>query len=344
VIAVKEIKEKSVWEKFNLDSSNSTFLQSWAWGEFQKSLDRQISRLGIFEDSNLVGISILAEERARLASFLYCPGGPVFTSWDRKYFEPWLNTASQIAKEKNLSFLRIDPRKLEKGTKELLKDRGFIAAPEYTQPQCTGVIDLTENEEEILLKMTPSTRNNIRASQRKGVVIREGRSEEIKIFLKLLTETAQRKALTLPREANYHQKQFEVLNKEGLMKLFIAEYEGKPQSAALVVFYAGTAYYLHAASSDELPKLRASYPLVWYSISQAKKKGYRWFDFWGVAENDSPSHSWAGVTSFKLSFGAERECYVSPYDLAFKSSYRLVRLGEAARKPLRKIIRIVRNR
>lgn len=344
MIAVKEIEEKSTWENFNLASLDPTFLQSWAWGEFQKVLGRETYRLGIYDDSDLVGISLLAHEKARLASFLYCPGGPVFNSLEKIYLEPWLSTVSQIAKERNVSFLRVDPRKIEKGAEKSLRGLGFTPAPEYTQPQCTGIINLEKSEEEILSHMTPSTRNNIGASQRKGVVTREGRPEEIKIFLKLLSETAHRKALTLPREGNYHRKQFEVLNKEGLMKLFIAEGEGKPLSAALVVFYAGTAYYLHAASSNEMPKLRASYPLVWYSISESKKAGCKSFDFWGVAENDNLSHPWAGVTSFKLSFGAERKCYTSPYNLPFKSSYRLIRLGETARKPLRKILRLVRNR
>jgi len=343
VITVKEIEEKSVWEDFNLNSSNPTFLQSWAWGEFQKSLGRVIHRLGIYKDAGLVGIALLIEERARLASFIYCPGGPVFREWKKEYLNHWVTTVSETAKEKNFSFLRIDPRKLEKPKESLIKSSGFVSAPEYTQPRCTGIIDLTKNENEILSKTTPSTRNNIRASQRKGVVVREGKSEEIKTFLKLLTETSQRKRLILPREHRYHQKQFEILDNEGLMKLYIAESQGQGLSASLVVFYAGTAYYLHAASSDQMAKLRASYPLVWHTVLEAKKRNLRRFDFWGVAENDSPRHPWAGVTSFKLSFGAERECYEPPFDLPYKASYRLVRWLETYRRPLQKIFRFGRR-
>jgi lipid II:glycine glycyltransferase (peptidoglycan interpeptide bridge formation enzyme) len=344
VITIRQVEEKPVWEEFNLNSTAPTFLQSWAWGEFQKSLGRQIHRLGIFENNNLVGISLLVEERARVASFLYCPGGPVFTTWSRKYLDTWQSSAFQIAKEENLSFLRADPREIEKGQEKLLKDSGFVTAPEYTQPACTGIIDLTPSEEEILGKMTPSTRNNIRASQRKGVATREGKASEVKTFLGLLEQTAKRKALTLPRERDYHKKQFDSLGWEGLVKLFIAEYEGRALAAALGVFYGETAYYLHAASSLELPKLRPSYPLVWFSIRESKKAGLKYFDFWGVAENDAPAHPWAGVTSFKLSFGAERKCYSPPYDLPFQGSYRFIRILETARRPLRKILRFARNR
>lgn len=343
MVAVKEIGDKATWENFNLASSHSTFLQSWAWGEFQKSLSRQIHRLGVYEGNNLVGAALLVWEKAKLASFLYCPGGPVFTSWNKDYLKALLETVSPIAKEKGADFLRLEPRTIGEGQEKLLKDLGFTPAPEYTQPRCTGIIDLTFGEEEILLKMTPSTRNNIRASQRKEVVVSEGKPEEIKTFFKLLTETARRKGLILPRERSYHQKQFEALSKEGLMKLFVAHYQSQALAASLVVFYADTAYYLHAASSDQMPKLRASYPLVWHVILEAKKRNLKWFDFWGVAETDDPAHPWAGVTSFKLSFGAERKCYAPPYDLPLKRSYRLIRIGEAARRPLRKIFRFVRR-
>lgn len=344
MIVIREVQDKDDWESFNLNLANPTFLQSWAWGEFQKSLGRGIYRLGIYENDNLVGISLLAHEKAKIASFLYCPGGPKLTSWEKKYLASLLTFIYQIAKEKNLNFLRLDPRIVENPQEELLISLGFVPAPEYTQPQCTGIIDLEKSKEEILSEMTPSTRNNIWASGRKGVTVREGQAEEVKTFLNLLNETAKRKTLTLPREAGYHQKQFEVLSKDGLMKLFMAEAEGSCLSAALVVFYANTAYYLHAASSNRQPKLRASYPLVWHSILESKEKGCKYFDFWGIAENNDENHPWAGVTSFKLSFGASRKCYTKPYDLPFKRAYRFIRIGETARKPLRRIVKFVRNR
>jgi lipid II:glycine glycyltransferase (peptidoglycan interpeptide bridge formation enzyme) len=72
VIEVKEIGDKSTWESFNLASANPTFLQSWVWGQFQKNLNRNIYRLGVFKDKNLIGISLLIEERAKVGAFLYC--------------------------------------------------------------------------------------------------------------------------------------------------------------------------------------------------------------------------------------------------------------------------------
>ena len=341
MIQIKEIADKSTWEEFNLSGTNPTFLQSWAWGEFQKKLGRDIYRLGVFDGKNLVGISLLIEERAKVGAFLYCPGGPVFSDWKKEYLLSWIDSVEVKAVESNLGFLRVEPRKIEKTTISSLKTVGFLEATD-TQPQCTAFIDLTRGEEELRHDLSASTRYNINAAERKGVKVREGKRSEINVFLRFLEETADRKKLTLPKEANYHAKQFATLNGEGIMKLFVAERVDQSLAASLVVLYADTAYYLHAANSSEQPKLRASYPLVWQTILESKKAGLKKFDFWGIAPTNDPNHSWAGVTSFKLSFGAKRECYEPGFDLPYKGSYRLTRLLETWRRPLQKILRFGR--
>jgi lipid II:glycine glycyltransferase (peptidoglycan interpeptide bridge formation enzyme) len=133
VIEVKEIGDKSTWESFNLASANPTFLQSWVWGQFQKNLNRNIYRLGVFKDKNLIGISLLIEERAKVGAFLYCPGGPNFSEWKKEYLFPWVEASKEIALEKNLGFLRIDPRKIKKPVVAFIKTLGFLPATD-TQP------------------------------------------------------------------------------------------------------------------------------------------------------------------------------------------------------------------
>lgn len=342
MVQIKEIKDKLQWEKFIVSSSNPTFLQSWAWGDFQKSLKRRIYRFGIFDDQKLASVSLLVEEKAKIGSFFYCPGGPVVKKWDKEILEKWLEYVAKLAKINDLVFLRIEPRIIDEFDKKMLNSLGFADAPQYSQPQCSVILDLTKDEGELLSNMSDSTRYNIGAAQRKGVKIREANVNEIRVFEDFLHETSQRKAFTLPVQEGYHRKQFEILELEGLMKLFVAEHEDKPLAAALVLFYADTAYYLHAATSSSKSKLRATYPLVWRAIMEGDKRNLKKFDFWGAAENDDPSHPWAGVTSFKLSFGARKVCYEPPLDLPYKSSYQLMKVIEIWRKPIRRILRFGR--
>ncbi|MCH7541677.1 peptidoglycan bridge formation glycyltransferase FemA/FemB family protein [Patescibacteria group bacterium] len=341
MIQIREIVDKSTWEKFNLASRNPSFLQSWAWGEFQKKLGRDVYRLGVFKDSNLAGISLVYKEKAKIGSFFYCPGS-VFTEWRDEYIKPWLDYVGSLAKEKNVVFLRIDPRIYQESAKKLLRKQGFTPAFGFTQPQCTATIDLTQTEEELRREMSASTRHNVNAAERKGVRVRQGGGEDISVFLKLLKETAKRKTLTLPLEVDYHKKQFKTLEKEGLMKLFVAEANKQVLSAALLINYADTSYYLHAANSLQKKNLRASYPLVWYTVLESKAAGVKKFDFWGIAATEEPKDPWLGVTNFKLSFGAKKECYEPPLDLPYKSNYQLMKVVEIWRKPVRKILRFGR--
>jgi len=342
VIEIKEISDKSDWEKFNLGSNNPSFLQSWAWGEFQKNRGRDFYRLGVYEGDDLVGISLVYAEAAKLGSYLYCPAGPVFKNLKKEHFTKWLEFVANVAKEKSHVFLRIDPRVIDEMAKGLVKEAGFSAAPEYTQPQCSAIIDLNKSEEELRHGLSSSTRYNINAAERKGLTVREGKKEEIEVFWTLLKETASRKKFVLPVQRDYPRIQFETLSKENLMKLYIAESGEEPLSAALVVNYADTSYYLHAANSLKKKELRASYPLVWFTILEAKKAGLKHFDFWGAAPADDPKHPWSGVTSFKLSFGAKMECYEPPLDLPFSNNYQLMKVLEIWRKPVRKILRFGR--
>lgn len=346
MISIQNIKDKQLWERFILDyqrgvgnPEGGAFLQSLAWEEFQKKLGKEIFRIGLLENDKLVGTSLIILQKAKAASFLYVPVGPIFLKWGKKYFEEWLKYVSELANRKKATFLRVEPRIIPEAAKKLLKEAGFLEAAAYTQPKCTAVFDLTKNEAELLGAASDSTRYNIRASVRKGVGVREGRAEEIETFVDLLRETAQRKSLTLPAERDYHKVQFETLQKGGLMKLFIAEAGGEALGAALVLFYGDSAYYLHAAGSIKKKQLRASYPLVWHTILESKRQNLKWFDFWGIAASEDSKDPWAGVTSFKLSFGAKRICFDPPYDLPFGGGYKFSRLIETWRKPIRKIVR-----
>ena len=342
MISTKEILEKTVWEDFVLNSPQPSFLQSWAWGEFQKSLSRSIFRIGVFEGEKLVGVSLLQSESTKVGTFLYCPAGPLFLTWKKAPFSSWLEFVKNVAKEKGYVFLKVDPRVIGTEEQQLFKDSGFRESAEFTQPKCTAILDLSLGEDQILAGMSASTRYNIGMSQRRGVIVRVGGEQEIKGFLKLIEKTAGKRGLVLPKEKNYYQKQYETLHQDGLMEILVASFGGNLLASALVVFYGKTAYYLHAANSYEHTSLRASYNLVWHAILEGKRRGAKLFDFWGVAASDDPSDPWSGITSFKLSFGSKRVFYNPPQDLPLKMTYQFSRLLERARKPLRKLLKVVR--
>src|SRR3972149_6800773 len=107
--------------------------------------------------------------------------------------------------------------------------------------------------------------------------------------------------LLAPHPRRYLQAQFETLAPRGIAELVWANYQGDVLSAAITFSYGDTVTYVHDASVRS--NVPISYFLLWEIIKEAKKDGYRYFDFWGIAPNDDPRHPWYGYSLFKKGFG-----------------------------------------
>lgn len=325
-------------ENFLEKTPHSPFLQSFAWGKFQEEIGNRVYRLGILDDQDTTGIVSAYQIKAKFNSYLYVPWGPVVRE-GKESLKGLVSKLIEIGKREKLDFVRLEPRTIGESSQKILLQLGFKQNSSFTQPECTAIIDLSKSEEELLSAMSDSTRYNVRNVERRGVKVRAGDSEDIETFEKLLKETAERHKFTTDFHAGYYRKQYEVLNREKMMDIFVAEFEKEPLAVSLVTFYGDTATYLHAASTRSQPKLRAPYPLAWKSIIEGKNRGHKFFDFWGVApENAGDGHPWSGVTSFKISLGAERVCYAPVFDMPTSNKYLLSKFIEIARKPARRIL------
>ncbi|MEK7143873.1 MAG: peptidoglycan bridge formation glycyltransferase FemA/FemB family protein, partial [Patescibacteria group bacterium] len=72
--------------------------------------------------------------------------------------------------------------------------------------------------------------------------------------------------------------------------------------------------------------------LQWEAIKEAKNRGCRFYNFWGIAPENNPKHPWAGLTLFKKGFGGFSEEYIPAHDFVIKYSYWFVCLIEKIRK------------
>lgn len=333
-----EIDNQQTWDNFLLQNQQKSFLQSFQFGSFYQELGYKIWRLGAGNEENLVGAGLLVKLSTKLGSFLYCPAGPIVLDWE-KDFESFLAKATEIARSEKVNFIRLDPRILSESQEKLLSAKGLVKATNYTQPQCSQILDLTKTLEQIKTNFSSSTRYNVGWVARQGVKVEISQDpQEIEIFSALLKETSTRQNFRLHAKADYYKTQFLVLAAKNMAKLFITrDRDREVLAASIVVNFGDTATYLHAASSSKKPKLRGSYLMQWKIIEDAKESGFRKYDFWGIASNDSPSDPWSGVTAFKKSFGGEKICYQKPYDLVLSRAYLFERFVEKTRPLLKKL-------
>ena len=95
--------------------------------------------------------------------------------------------------------------------------------------------------------------------------------------------------------------------------------DGQVLAASLFFDYDDTRYYMQSAADLNYRKLPATVALLTTAIFDAKAKGIKYFDFWGIAPDGAdPSHPWYGFTEFKKSFGGTPKHYAGTYDIVLK--------------------------
>ena len=175
-------------------------------------------------------------------------------------------------------------------------------------PANTVLIDLTTSEQEILARMKPKTRYNIRLALKKGVEVKDMGIAGLEVWYRLYTETALRNGLHI-NSIDYFKNMFapklENEDENVKVKLLVASYEGTPLSAMFLVLSSHRATYLYGASSSSMRNMMSTYALQWAAILEAKKNNCFEYDMFGIAPKPDPSHPMYGLYKFKNGFGGD---------------------------------------
>lgn len=335
---IKEITNRQILDEFIGSQPKSQFLQSWLWGEFQKKVGRDIWRFGVLEGDNLLGSAQVIRHTLPFSkNYLYCPRGPVVDGKlpVEKYQQVWSELFDEIvsrAQKEEAMFVKIEPP-IEKAGRRIFDSltKQYILEPvDFVQPQDSWYLNLSKSEEELMQVMHYKTRYNIRLAERKGVKVRLAENDDdFEKFWQLNLVTGQRDRFR-SHSRDYYYQMFNTLRNSGLLKLYLAEYNKEVLAVNFVVLFGDSAAYIHGASSDQHRNVMAPHLLQWRQIQQAKKDGFRYYDFWGVAPGEtSEKHPWAGISRFKKGFGGTGISYVGAYDLILnKAWYKLYKLAQ----------------
>jgi len=343
-LEIRKIEDKKIWEDFLFQCEEKTFLQSWNWGEFQKKMGNKIWRLGVFKNGELIGVTLVIKIEAKRGRFLFVPHGPVikifnfqFSIFKQKVLEILLEELKKIANQERCSFIRIAPiweRTTE--SEKIFKDLGFKTAPMHTHPEITWELNLEKSEEELLMNMRKTTRYLIRQGLKNEFlqIEKSQNPNELKTFNDLYQKTVNRHHF-VPFSLSYLKNEFLSFLPDNQISLFFAKYKEKVLASAIIVFWQKIAFYHHGASSLEYPKIPASYLLQWEAIKEAKRRGCRIYNFWGIAESESKKHPFWGLTLFKKGFGGYEKKYVRTQDLPLSFKYWFTWSFEELRKKKR---------
>lgn len=334
----KEINHKKNWERFVLSKKPYSFLQSWAWGETNQRMGSKIIRLGLLKNNKLVGACLLIKENARRGPHLLIPGGPIIDWKDKKLVNFFVKVVKKIAVEEGVWFVRVRPELLESdNSRRLFRRLGLLPAPMHLHAENTWILDITKPEEVLLSEMRKSTRYLIKKSVKLNLDLKiTSNSNDASILYKLQEETSRRhKFVGFPQKL--FESEISSFAVDNQANMFICRKGKTVLAAAIIIFYGDTAYYHFSGSTSKFLEIPFSYYLQWQIISESKKRGLKYYNFWGIAPNEDPNHRFAGVTLFKTGFGGERKDWLHAHDLPVNSFYWLTYLFESARRLFRRL-------
>lgn len=327
--------------EFNHKHPKGHFLQSPEWAKLKSEWKNEVV-LSEDKDGNIKGaMSILIRKVPYInSSIMYSPRGPICDIHDKETFQELVDGAKELAKKYNAFIFRVDPDipDNDEEFKKIAQEVGFKLKEdvkdfnEVIQPRYVFRLNVKDKTEEELLKsFHEKTRYNIRLAGRKGVTIRDGNREDLKDFYKIMQETGNRDNFLI-RPLEYFEKMYDCMGKDYL-RVIMADYNGKPISGAIAIYYGNKVWYLYGASSNENRNVMPNYLVQWEMIKWALEKKCDVYDFRGVSGHVDEHHPQYGIYKFKKGFNGDFVEFVGELYMVFKplTNFAFNTLGEAYR-------------
>ncbi len=348
-----------LWNQLISQLPTPHFLQSYEWGQVKAKYGWQPIYLvwdkdGKMKEERFVLSSfifpvqaaclvlkrtILNRGFAARLSVLYAPKGPLL-DWNNELLRTRvLNDLQSFAKKQGAIFLKLDPdvvlgRGVPHSEEDVtenngqavmseLKRRGWIYSSDQIQFRNSILVDLTATEDDILMRMKPKTRYNVRLAGKKGVMVRVGTVDDLPLLYKMYAETSVRDGFVI-RDENYYMTVWKLFIQNVERLTFnvptciplIAEVDGEPVAAIFLFMFAGRGYYVYGMSRNAHREKMPTYLLQWEAMRHAKSNGCMAYDLWGAPEVFDESDSMWGVYRFKEGLGGEVVRTLGAYDFA----------------------------
>jgi lipid II:glycine glycyltransferase (peptidoglycan interpeptide bridge formation enzyme) len=130
------------------------------------------------------------------------------------------------------------------------------------------------------------------------VRVRQGGEPDLPTFYRLLAMTGDRQRFPVPSQ-RYFRDLLRIMAPPGHAKIFIAEFDGQPLSAGLMIAFGGVVSYKRGGWSGEQGHLHPNGLMHWEAMRWAKREGYRCYDFDGI-ELPPADGGFSSVSAFKV--------------------------------------------
>jgi len=294
---------------------DASIYQTWAYGAVRWG-EKQLSHLVLRKNAAVVGMAQVRVIRVPLigSGIAYIRWGPLYRLRGSISHGEALVALMEAIREEYANrrglMVRILPNIFQGSTcaadfARICQEAGF-AADEAHPSYRTLLVSLEETLEQIRKRLDQKWRNQLNASERNGLSIEEGQSDELYArFLTIYDEMMGRKRFETTVDARQFGRLQRSLPADLKMHILLCEKDGKDQAGLVSTSVGDTGIYLLGATSEAGMKSKGAYLLQWQMIKRLKERGCRWYDLGGINPETNP-----GVYHFKAGLGGveSRQC------------------------------------
>jgi len=305
------------WNDAIRDLPGAHILQTAEWGTFKQRTTDWTPDYCFWAASRTA--AMILTRRIGPFSVIYVPKGPLFDYHNPTALNGILDQLEARANS-GVIWLKIDPDvpigvgvpgesdavadPAGEAVQQTLIARGWRFSDSQVQYRNTIVIDLTAPEDELLARMSQSTRYKVRYGPKHGVTIRVATQADLPTLYRLYAHTGSRDGF-LTRPMAYYLDEWGTLIQHDLAHALIAEVDGVAVAHVILFQFGQTCWYFYGASADEHRNLMPTYALQWEAMRWAKTRGCTRYDLWGAPDTFNDSDPMWGVYRFKVGFGGQ---------------------------------------
>jgi lipid II:glycine glycyltransferase (peptidoglycan interpeptide bridge formation enzyme) len=339
----------NTWNSLISKLPDPQLLQTWEWGQLKAHYGWRVETItwGSHAAALVLKRSLPVRGMAAKMNILYVPRGPLLDWSNAGLRQAVLADLAKLAARSNAIFIKVDPFvPIQTGVpgaasssgahpgSQLASDlarAGWVPSPEQVQFRNTMLLDLSPGLDELMGRMKPKARYNIRLAEKKGVTVRQAAAQDFSRLYRMYAQTSLRDHFTIRDEAYYQRawNGFRMADGETapdcpVIDPLVAEVDGQPVAGIVVYRFGGAAWYLFGMSAGEHREKMPNHLLQWEAIRRAKAAGCTRYDLWGAPDTFDETDPMWGVYRFKESLGAQVVRTPGAWDLPVRPTlYRL---------------------
>ncbi|GCE22433.1 lipid II:glycine glycyltransferase FemX [Dictyobacter kobayashii] len=332
------IADRQQWNEFIGKAQFGAITQTYEWGELAGHAASKPLYCGVVDEQEQLCAAMLVlimYVPTLKSTYFYAPRGPIVADFDGAALALLFNFVNSLARRHKAFMLKIDPVAEEHDVtwSQFFRQHGFRPNESVLHGRNEWVLDIYPDEKEQLSRMKEKWRYNVRLSQRKGVIIRQGHEpEDLQTFHRIYQETGERDQFYV-HSLEHFQYMLRLFEPGEKAALFLAEYEGKAIAGIILMRCGKWCWYRYGASSAQCRNVMPNHLLQWQGLQWGRAHGCTHYNFMGIpailTEPEGPKDPNWGVYTFKRGFGGYARCSMTSQEKAYNAAvyglYNLIR-------------------